>query len=164
MDGLSFATGPRPGCYRYYGLVPGAFSVCPRDGIFAPTMSDRLLFHVSHGGVIHLVGNMLYLWIFVITWKTLWVTSVYRLYLLRINSRTLPVSLRSFSNIHDRASGAVSGILGAYPVLFPYARSRHCSSLLFSSRCEIPLSCSSHLFFHADPLILVTAVLRGMPI
>lgn len=78
-----------------------------------------------HGGFFHLAGNMLYLWIFgnniedklghvkfIIFYLLAGVTAAYS------HAITAPSSLIPMVG----ASGAVSGILGAYLLLFPHAR------------------------------------------
>jgi membrane associated rhomboid family serine protease len=78
-----------------------------------------------HGGLLHLAGNMLYLWIFgnniedvlghfrfLVFYLLCGVVAAYA------HAVTSPSSLMPMIG----ASGAVSGVLGAYLLLFPYAR------------------------------------------
>jgi len=78
-----------------------------------------------HGGWLHLIGNMLYLWIFadnvedsmghvrfVIFYLLCGVAAVF--------AQALPDSGSTIPMIG--ASGAISGVLGAYVLLFPHAR------------------------------------------
>ena len=78
-----------------------------------------------HGGILHVGGNMLYLWIFgnniedsmghvrfIIFYLVSGIVAVYAFSLLNPNSIVPMVG----------ASGAVSGVLGAYLILFPRAK------------------------------------------
>jgi membrane associated rhomboid family serine protease len=77
-----------------------------------------------HGGLIHLSGNMLYLWIFGNNVEdTLGHVRFFIFYLL---SGFFAAAIHTFSDIHSPvpmigASGAIAGILGAYLIFFPRA-------------------------------------------
>jgi membrane associated rhomboid family serine protease len=80
-----------------------------------------------HGGWMHLIGNMLYLWIFGDNLEDRWGHGKYLfVYLVSgIVASFLHIFFNSSSNIPSLgASGAISGILGAYLVLFPKNRIR----------------------------------------
>ena len=80
-----------------------------------------------HGGWMHLIGNMLYLWIFGDNLEDRWGHAKYLfVYLV---SGIIASLAHIFFNLSSTipslgASGAISGILGAYMVLFPKNRIR----------------------------------------
>jgi membrane associated rhomboid family serine protease len=81
--------GQRAGQLAVYslGFIPAVFfgaAELPNELVLVPPSATIVTSMFLHGGVMHLVGNMLYLWI--------------------------------------GASGAISGVLGAYLLLFPHAR------------------------------------------
>jgi membrane associated rhomboid family serine protease len=95
-----------------------------------------------HGGVIHTAGNMLYLWIFGnnvedIIGKGRFLT----FYILSgMIATSVQFSIDTTSAIPlIGASGAVSGVLGAYLILFPYAKVKTLVFLfIFFTTFEIP--------------------------
>ena len=108
----------------------GPFMIeCPNNALFTLISSTFL-----HGGILHLGGNMLFLWIFgdnieakfgrfkylgiYLTWGVL----AGLVHVAGDFSSTIPAV---------GASGAVSGILGAYLVLFPRAPHTDCIYALF---------------------------------
>lgn len=107
-----------------YGAIPG--EIMGQGGVAVadeyPTLITSMFLH---GGWIHLAGNMLYLWIFgdnvedlfghlgfLIFYIVTGIAAVLTHILLDPNSSVPLVG----------ASGAISGVLGAYLVLFPRAR------------------------------------------
>jgi len=104
------------------GLVPAALTqgFFPGGG-YSTIVSSMFL----HGGWMHLIGNMMYLWIFgnnvedsMGHWRFLF------FYLLTgIVAASAHILMQPSSTIPTiGASGAVSGILGAYLILYPRAR------------------------------------------
>jgi membrane associated rhomboid family serine protease len=103
-------------------FIPGEF--------FAPgdTAADVRSIFVSmflHGGFMHLAGNMLYLWIFGDNVEDRMGHFLYLVFYLL--SGVAATFAHAFSAPHSNipaigASGAISGVLGAYLVLFPGAR------------------------------------------
>jgi rhomboid family protein len=78
-----------------------------------------------HGGFLHLVGNMLYLWVFGDNIEDALGHVLYFLFYLTaaIGAVTLQVAIDPDSAIPMvGASGAISGVMGAYFVLYPTAR------------------------------------------
>jgi membrane associated rhomboid family serine protease len=112
---------------RTWGFVPARFFLLtgtdPADwlGRFLPLVTSMFL----HGGWTHLIGNMLYLWIFGDNVED-------RLGHLRYLAFYLVTGMAAGlaqAYLYPEsavptvgASGAISGVLGAYLVLFPYAR------------------------------------------
>ena len=78
-----------------------------------------------HGGWMHLIGNMLYLWIFGDNIEEAMGRVKYVLFYVLCG--TIAVFAQALPNPHSEvpmigASGAISGVLGAYLMLFPHAR------------------------------------------
>jgi membrane associated rhomboid family serine protease len=99
---------------QVYGVVPAYFSW------FAVLTSMFL-----HGGWLHFLGNMLYLWIFGDNVEDRMGHALYLLFYLACGAAaavgqamTQPYSTVSMIG----ASGAIAGVMGAYFVLFPYSR------------------------------------------
>lgn len=95
-----------------------------------------------HGGVLHLAGNMLYLWIF---GNNVEDSAGHLKFLLFYLCSGLVACAAQFSFDPSSpvpmigASGAVSGILGAYLLLFPWARVKTLIFiLLFITTVDIP--------------------------
>ncbi len=113
---------------RRYGAIPALFlghaSVAP-EWVGGPSYASLVTSMFLHGGWMHLIGNMLYLWIFgnnvedvmgharfVAFYLTCGVLAALSHGLIDPTS-TVPMV---------GASGAISGVLGAYLLLFPHAR------------------------------------------
>jgi len=113
--------------YNYYGLVPHDFfiAITNRYELLPYNLLTVFTSMFLHGGFLHLGGNMLYLWIFGNNIEDS--TGHWRFVLFYLCSG---IAAAIFQLLYDPssivpmigASGAVSGILGAYLVLFPYAR------------------------------------------
>ena len=119
--------------YRW-GLVPweithghpvalsGCFGACfPHKNIYLAIFTSMFL----HAGVVHLAGNMLFLWIFGNNIEdTLGRVAFLAFYLVCGVLAALSHVALNPSSIFPTvgASGAVAGVLGAYLVLFPRAR------------------------------------------
>lgn len=110
------------------GLIPGVVTGAARldPGIvMVPATATFLTSMFLHGGWLHLAGNMLYLWIFgnniedrLGHWGFLAFYLASGLAAAAAQIAPDPVSLVPMVG----ASGAISGVLGAYLVLFPRAR------------------------------------------
>jgi len=110
-----------------YGVVPtvlfGNESLPPEIARIPPELSI-LTSMFMHGGWMHIIGNMLYLWIFGNNIEdTVGHVRFVVFYLLCGAAAALA---QSFINTHSEipmigASGAIAGVLGAYMVLFPRA-------------------------------------------
>lgn len=78
-----------------------------------------------HGGFVHIIGNMLYLWIFgnnVEDNMGSWRFSVFYL-LCGLSASAAQIAVAPNSRIPTiGASGAIAGVLGAYLLLFPHAQ------------------------------------------
>lgn len=125
---LSLGSGPvLTGFFYQFGLVPRAlfsFGYWQEAGILlglAPLFTSMFL----HGGWMHFLGNMLYLWVFGDNVED-WLGSLRFLlfYLVcGLLAALLQIAVHPGSPIPMiGASGAISGVLAAYLVLFPRAR------------------------------------------
>jgi rhomboid family protein len=106
----------------HLGLVPAALTrgVLPVRG-YATLVSSMFL----HGGWMHLIGNMIYLWIFGNNVEdSMGHLRFVLFYLLTgIVAACAHIAMQPLSTVPTiGASGAVSGILGAYLILHPRAR------------------------------------------
>jgi membrane associated rhomboid family serine protease len=106
-----------------YQIIHGEwlYDLSPRIPIRLTIFSSMFL----HGGVLHLFGNMLYLWIFGNNIEdTLGPFRFLVFYLLcgLTAAMTQVLSVPNSTVPMIGASGAVAGILGAYLLLFPHAR------------------------------------------
>ena len=109
-----------------FGAVPCRVTgACAVPGDFPPPIATIFTSMFMHGGLFHIAGNMLYLWIFGDNVEdTLGHGRFLLFYLL---SGVAAAAAQVVVNPDARvpmvgASGAVSGVLGAYLILFPYAR------------------------------------------
>ena len=110
-----------------FGLVPSAFlGNTFQNGPISPLFTVFTSMFM-HGGLMHLGGNMLYLWIFGDNIEgALGHTRFLFFYLIcGIAAALAQVFVDPTSNIPMiGASGAVSGVLGAYLIFYPRARVR----------------------------------------
>ncbi len=125
---LSLGSGPQlTGFFYQYGLVPYALlslGYWQEVGLvlgLAPFVTSMFL----HGGWMHFLGNMLYLWVFGDNIEDRLGHARFLLFYLVCGflAALLQVAVFPGSRIPMiGASGAISGVLGAYLVLFPGAR------------------------------------------
>lgn len=111
---------------RQYGLTPIAFIEALNGGStvlsdYTPIFSNLFL----HGGWLHIIGNMWYLWLFGDNVED-WLGRIQFLAFFLLTGFIANLShilLDPFSTVPViGASGAVSGILGAYLILYPTAK------------------------------------------
>ncbi len=105
-----------------YGAVPAELLAPGRLPVEAPTLVTAMFLH---GGWAHLIGNMLFLWIFGDNVEDLMGHGGFLLFYLLAGAVATgahvllnPASTAPLIG----ASGAIAGVLGAYLVLFPRAR------------------------------------------
>ncbi len=106
--------------FRTYGVVPAQLLSGTGLGVFSLLTSLFL-----HGGFLHLAGNMLYLWIFGDNIETTLGHGKYLLFyiLSGIIATLTQVLFQPAANYPIiGASGAISGVLGAYLIRYPRAR------------------------------------------
>lgn len=107
---------------RTYGATPAALMAPGNLLTKAPTLVTSLFLH---GGWLHLIGNMWFLWIFGDNVEDLMGHGGYLIFYLAagvIATATHVVMNKLSMNPLIGASGAIAGVLGAYTVLFPRAR------------------------------------------
>jgi membrane associated rhomboid family serine protease len=113
-----------------YGVIPGnlfgTVEIDPRLVVIAPWMTIFTSMFM-HGGIMHFLGNMLYLWIFGDNIEASLGHVRYAIFYLLCGvaaalaqSFAVPTSMIPMIG----ASGAISGVLGAYLVLHPRANIR----------------------------------------
>jgi membrane associated rhomboid family serine protease len=111
-----------------WGLVPGEFigelqPVIGYDPVWEPL--TLITYQFLHGGWWHLIGNMLFLWVFADNIEDAFGHAAFAMFYLAcgIVAGLVHVALAPHSAAPlVGASGAVSGVLGAYVILFPGAR------------------------------------------
>lgn len=110
------------------GLIPGALfgqhKLAPELALLPPAATILTSMFV-HGGWLHLLGNMLYLWIYGDNVEDAMGHAKFLVFYLLCG--TVAALAQALPDPHSTvpmigASGAISGVLGAYLVLFPRAR------------------------------------------
>jgi len=108
-----------------FGLIPCRLTgTCVAPSDFPSPIVTIFTSMFLHGGLFHIVGNMLYLWIFGNNVEdTLGHGRFLVFYLLAgVGAALAQTAVGPTSKVPMiGASGAVSGVLGAYLILFPYA-------------------------------------------
>ena len=111
-----------------YGAVPavvfGGKSLPPRLDLI-PAWATVFTSMFMHGGWMHIIGNMLYLWIFGNNVED--AMGHKRFIVFYLLCGVIAFLAHGMGNINSEvptvgASGAISGVLGAYLLLHPYAR------------------------------------------
>lgn len=115
-EGFIFSFGAIP-ANLVHGLKGGAPSILAASSV----LTSMFL----HGGFMHLAGNMLYLWIFGNNIED--VMGHARFIFFYLICGVLAAYAHAFTDPNSHipmvgASGAISGVLGAYLVLFPHAK------------------------------------------
>jgi membrane associated rhomboid family serine protease len=106
--------------YEDYALIPYQLTHHPLNAY--PTLYTSIFLHAGIG---HLAGNMLYLWIFGNNIEA--ILGKFRFILFYFTCGTIAALAHIATDMDSQtpmvgASGAISGILGAYLILFPFAR------------------------------------------
>ncbi len=106
-----------------YGAIPAQLT--GHAGNTGPAYATVVTSMFLHGGWVHLLGNMLYLWIFGDNVEDLMGHGGYLIFYLLVG--IIATVSHVFVNPDSTApligaSGAIAGVLGAYLVLFPRAR------------------------------------------
>ena len=125
-----FSLGPREGQVAVYalGVIPAVLfegaRLPPEIEMVSPTASVFTSMFL-HGGWMHLIGNMLYLWIFGDNVEDSMGHGRFVVFYLLCG--VAAVLAQSLPDTHSQipmigASGAISGVLGAYVLLHPHAR------------------------------------------
>lgn len=111
-----------------FGLIPAVFLgdlALPAELYRVPAGLTLLSSMFLHGGLLHLLGNMLYLWIFGNNIEDAMGHGRFVVFYVLCGigaalAQALPDPTSQIPMIG--ASGAISGVLGAYLLLFPHAR------------------------------------------
>jgi hypothetical protein len=106
-----------------YATVPARFPAwlsgqAPLESAFVPLLTSMFL----HSGILHIAGNMLFLWIFGDNVEDFYGHFTYLLFYLfcGIGSGLMHVAFNMNSPVPALgASGAISGVMGAYLILYP---------------------------------------------
>jgi membrane associated rhomboid family serine protease len=113
--------------YRYYGFVPQELiaSLTTQWTLVPYNVMTIFTSMFLHGGFLHLAGNMLYLWIFGNNIED--ALGHMRFIFFYLVSGLIAAAFQFLYDPSSNvpmigASGAISGVLGAYLVLYPYAR------------------------------------------
>ena len=124
----SLPAGPGETFIFQYGAIPALVfgqAHLPQMGTALPAYATLITSMFLHGGWMHLIGNMLYLWIFGNNIEDVLGHAKYVVFYLAcgilaalshaLTDPSSPVPMVG-------ASGAISGVLGAYVLMFPRAR------------------------------------------
>lgn len=128
---------------RVYGVVPARFRDLPLGPLTDTALSVPLVTAMFlHGGWMHILGNMLYLWVFGDNVEDRLGHFRYLIFYLAagILANLTHVYFNGASQAPTiGASGAIAGVLGAYFILFPRARVLTLIPLgIFITTFEIP--------------------------
>ncbi len=124
---ISLSPGAGDAFVRVYGLVPKRIDLALAGGHYSLARAFVPLFTCMflHGGWLHIIGNMWFLWIFGGNVEDRMGSAPYLLFyiLCGLGSGISQVAFSWGSAIPSiGASGAISGVLGAYIVFFPGSR------------------------------------------
>ncbi len=121
---------PQAGAWAVYsyGFIPAVLlgdAQLPAELAVVPPAATLLTSMFLHGGLMHLAGNMLYLWVFGNNIEDSLGHARFLIFYLLCGvaaafAQALPDPSSEIPMIG--ASGAISGVLGAYLILFPHAR------------------------------------------
>jgi rhomboid family protein len=127
-----------------FGIVPGRYTTAPglfhmgASGFFVPVFASMFL----HGGWLHLIGNMLFLFVFGRSIEDRYGHLKFLLlyFVSGLVAAIVHIVLNAGSAVPTiGASGAIAGVLGAYAVSYPRARITTLIFLVFFFwRVEIP--------------------------
>lgn len=111
----------------YFGIIPARYTVAhiaaqhSASGLFLPIFTSMFL----HGGWLHLVGNMLFLFVFGRSIEDRYGHGKFLLiyFLGGLGGAVVHILLNAASTVPTiGASGAIAGVLGAYFISYPRAR------------------------------------------
>lgn len=105
-----------------------AYALIPREIVSGVALYTLFTSMFLHGGLMHIFGNMLYLYIFGNNVEDIMGKIRFLIFYLisGIAASALQISVNPYSEVPNLgASGAIAGVLGAYLVAFPRARV-HC--------------------------------------
>jgi membrane associated rhomboid family serine protease len=163
-----FALGPalRPFLLEY-GLVPAQVTLAFRygEGSLAGALLPFLTSMFVHGGWLHVIGNMWFLWIFGDNVEDVLGSARYALFYLvcGLGAGLTHWLIQPGSAVPTvGASGAIAGVLGAYAYLFPGARVLTLVPIFFIIQLiEIPAVLLLAIWFLLQFVTGLTAPLAG---
>ena len=123
--------------FQYLNLPGEVIEIASPLGAWGSAFSSMFM----HGGFIHFAGNMLYLWVFGDNMEDRLGHAKYLLFYLGagLAATWAHVTLNSDSQVPlIGASGAISGVLGAYLLTYPYSRIRTLIWFYFITFIRIP--------------------------
>ena len=111
-----------------YGLIPSVLTgldQLPQDLYVIPASMTILTSMFMHGGFMHLIGNMLYMWIFADNIEDDLGKGKFLIFY--ILSGVGAALAQVFMDVNSQvpmigASGAIGGVLGAYLISYPYSK------------------------------------------
>ena len=110
----------------HYGIVPAAVFAWPQSDLaFAAVVVPFFTSMFLHGGWLHLIGNMWYLWIFGDNVEDRLGHFSYLIFYLLcgLGAGIAHTILNAETTVPSvGASGAIAGVLGAYVISYPFAR------------------------------------------
>ena len=122
---------------RDYQTLMGGFDIASPIPTWATILSSMFI----HGGFMHLAGNMLFLWVFGSSmerrWGPLRFVALYLVTGVAATLSHLAIDPQSQAPLIG-ASGAVSGVLGAYLLTYPYNRIRALIVMFIITVIELP--------------------------
>ncbi len=111
--------------FAHYGIVPARYTVESVRNILGFSLLPWITHMFIHGGWMHIIGNMWYLWIFgdnvedvLGHWKFLLFYLSGGIFAALVNFIFMPTETVPMIG----ASGAISAVMGAYFMLFPHSR------------------------------------------
>lgn len=118
QNAIAYALGVTPAVLFGHGELP-------QELVWVPTYATVFTSMFLHGGWMHLIGNMLFLWVFGNNVEASMGTLRFIIFYLlcgvgAVLAQGLPDTQSTIPMIG--ASGAISGVLGAYLLLYPRAR------------------------------------------
>ena len=125
LSSQSYKTGE---LFYSYGLIPSVLmghNQLPMDYYAVPATVTIFTSMFMHGGFMHLIGNMLYMWIFADNIEDSLGTKKFIIFYLLsgIGAAMTQVLMDTYSQVPMvGASGAIGGVLGAYLINHPNAR------------------------------------------
>ena len=133
---LSFSAENQRIAIYAYGMIPArlfGFALPYNLPYEVPAFFTLISSMFLHGGLMHLLGNMLYLWIFADNVEDC--IGRYKFFLFYLLCGTLAALAQALVDVRSPipmigASGAIAGVLGAYFMLYPRANIR-CLLIIF---------------------------------
>ncbi len=155
--------------YFHFGFVPGVLTgtSAPPSGTLSPYFLTVLTSMFVHGGWAHLLGNMLYLWIFGNNVEDTFGHGKFLVFYLLGGVVAALVQLLSqpSSNVPTiGASGAIAAIMGAYFYLYPRAHIQTLVFFIFITTIRVPAWIFLGLWFVMQLFDLTTGNAEGVAV